>query len=229
MTTALAWGVHLLTATGTVLAFLALMAGAAGRIREAFLWLAVATAVDSCDGWLARTARVHQRLPWFNGARLDDIVDYLTFVFVPAFLIVHAGRLPPALGVAVAAGMLLSSAYGFSREDAKTDDHFFTGFPSYWNIVVLYMFALDTPPWMNAGILLGFTALVFVPIGYVYPSRTPRLRGLTIGLGLVWAVLTLMVVWQLPAPTRGLVYASLLFPAYYMALSLFLHSQRRTR
>ena len=126
-----------------------------------------------------------ERTPQFNGARLDDIVDYLTFVFVPVFILRHDGLLPAgAVGLAVAAAVLLSSAYGFSREDAKTPDHFFTGFPSYWNIVAVYMVAIQLSPLVNAAILCGLVALVFVPIGYIYPSRTPRWQAATVALGL---------------------------------------------
>jgi phosphatidylcholine synthase len=223
------WLVHAYTASSAVLAFLALLAVAAGDVRAAFLWLTVAVIVDASDGWLARLARVRERLPHFNGARLDDIVDYLTFVFVPLFLLQHTGRLPPGAGVAVVAAALLASAYGFSREDAKTDDHFFTGFPSYWNIVALYMVALGTGRATNAGILVALTALVFVPLGYVYPSRTPALRGLTLTLGVLWGLAMMVVVWQLPTPSRPLVLASLLFPAYYLMVSLALHSRRTSR
>ena len=126
-----AWLVHAFTATGAVLAYMAVEATIAGDTRRAFLWLVVATLVDAVDGALARLARVKERTPQFNGARLDDIVDYLTFVFVPVFILRHDGLLPAgASGLAVASAVLLSSAYGFSREDAKTPDHFFTGFPS---------------------------------------------------------------------------------------------------
>jgi phosphatidylcholine synthase len=223
------WLVHAYTASSAVLAFLALLAVGAGDVRAAFLWLTVAVIVDASDGWLARLARVRERLPHFNGARLDDIVDYLTFVFVPLFLLQHTGRLPPGAGVAVVAAALLASAYGFSREDAKTDDHFFTGFPSYWNIVALYMVALGTGRATNAGILVALTALVFVPLGYVYPSRTPALRSLTLTLGVLWGLAMMVVVWQLPTPSRPLVLASLLFPAYYLVVSLALHSRRAGR
>ena len=161
-----AWLVHALTATGAVLAYMAVEATIAGDTRRAFLWLVVATLVDAVDGALARLARVKERTPQFNGARLDDIVDYLTFVFVPVFILRHDGLFPPgASGLAVASAVLLSSAYGFSREDAKTPDHFFTGFPSYWNIVAVYMVAIQLAPVTNAAILCGLVALVFVPIG----------------------------------------------------------------
>ena len=223
-----AWLVHAFTASGVVLAYLAIEASVQGAARDAFIYLAVATAVDSVDGMLARLARVKERTPQFDGALLDNIVDYLTFTLVPVFLLRQQRLLPddPA-GVAIVAAVLLSSAYGFCRTDAKTPDHFFTGFPSYWNIVALYMVALDTSPSTNATFLLIFVALVFVPIGYVYPSRTPKWQGLSVGLGLAWGAAMAVVIWTLPSPPPWLVWGSLLYPVYYGALSLYLHAQRR--
>jgi len=222
-----AWLVHAFTATGAVLAYMALEATIAGDTRQAFLWLVVATLVDAVDGALARLARVKERTPQFNGARLDDIVDYLTFVFVPVFVLRHDGLLPAGLpGLAVAAAVLLSSAYGFSREDAKTADHFFTGFPSYWNIVAVYMVAIQLSPFVNAAILCGFVALVFVPIGYIYPSRTPRWQAATVALGLLWSVTMAAIIWALPHAPQWLVQASLLYPVYYFGFSFVLHFQR---
>jgi phosphatidylcholine synthase len=220
------WLVHLLTASSAVFAFLALAASVAGDLRQAFAWLALTIAIDAVDGWLARAVRVKERTPGFDGARLDDIVDYLTFVFVPAWIVASAGLVPAGWTLPVVAAMLLSSAYGFSQADAKSDDHFFTGFPSYWSIVVLYLVAMGLAPVVNAAVLLGLAVLVFVPIAYVYPSRTPTLRGLTIGLGVLWALGTLAIIWQLPAPSPWLVYGSLLYPVYYVALSLVLHARR---
>ena len=134
-------------------------------------------------------ARVKEATPGFDGARLDDIVDYLTFVFVPILLLFHAGDLPTTWGWLVAVAVLLSSAYGFASTDAKTEDYFFTGFPSYWNIVALYLHAGRLPAEVNGAILLVLSALVFVRIGYVYPTRTPVLRGVTNGLCAVWGVM----------------------------------------
>jgi phosphatidylcholine synthase len=223
-----AWLVHAFTASGAVLAYLALHDAMGGDFRRAFLWLVAATVVDSVDGALARLARVKERTPHFNGSRLDDIVDYLTFVFVPAFIIQQAALLPEGVtGFVVVAAVLLSSAYGFSREDAKTVDHFFTGFPSYWNIVAVYMVALRLAPAANAAILVALAGLVFVPIGYVYPSRTPHLRGVTVSLGIVWGVTVVILILALPDPPRWFAPISLLYPAYYLLLSFYLHSKRR--
>ena len=224
---AFAWAVHAYTASGALAAFLGTLAVIDGDYRAAFLWMVVATFVDASDGVLARVARVKETLPGFDGARLDDIVDYLTFVFLPVLLLLHAGSLPDGWGILVAAAVLLSSAYGFASLDAKTDDYFFTGFPSYWNIVAVYLYAAGLPPAVNAAILLVLVALVFVRIGYVYPSRTPVLRGLTVLLGGIWAIMILAIIIMLPDVSPALVVGSLFYPVYYVVLSLVLQARRR--
>jgi phosphatidylcholine synthase len=158
------WVAHLYTASGAVLALAATLAVFDGRFRDVFLLLALATFIDTTDGWLARGLRVKERLPGYDGARLDDIVDYLTYVFVPVLLVMRAGLLPPSSGLAVGALVLLASAYGFGQVEAKvaTSDHFFTGFPSYWNIVALYLYVWRLPEVANAVLLSALAALVFV-------------------------------------------------------------------
>ena len=226
---AAAWAVHFYTASGAILALAAVAATARGDARQAFLWLAAQVFVDSTDGWLARFTRVKERAPSIDGARLDDIVDYLTYVFVPAWMVIRFALVPEGAAWAVAGAVLLSSALGFSREDAKTSDHYFTGFPSYWNVVVLYFVLLGTSQRVNAVILLGLAALVFVPIRYVYPSRTVTLRPLTVALGALWATALLAALLGSPPASRRLAWASLLFPAYYFVLSLALDARRRAR
>lgn len=221
-----AWAVHAYTATGAVLAFAATVAAVQGRFRDAFLFLVASTVVDATDGMFARAAGIPAATPNFDGARLDDIVDYLTFVFVPMLILYLAGRLPDGWGLGVVAAVLLSSGYGFASLDAKTSDYFFTGFPSYWNIVALYLYAARTPDLFNAVLLLALVVMVFVRIGYVYPSRTPVFRGLTNLLGGLWAVIMLAVVWLLPDAPRWLVIVSLFFPVYYSVLSFWLHARR---
>ena len=225
----IAWLAHLYTASGAVLAFLAARAAFEQDYRAAFFWLALQIVVDATDGTLARRAQVSTRTPWFNGAKLDDIVDYLTYVFVPALVVWRAGLVPDTLMLVVVSAILLSSAYGFNRADAKTADHFFTGFPSYWNIVVFYLIVAGWHGTVNAVVLIAFAALVFVPVRYVYPSRTVPWRPLTIGLGVVWSVLMLMMLWDYPAVSRPLFWASLMYPCYYVALSLFLQFGSRPR
>ena len=221
-----AWLAHLYTASSAIFAFFATRAVFEHRYRDAFVWLGITIFVDATDGVLARMAKVSTRLPWFSGAKLDDIVDYLIYVFVPALIVWRAILVPDAWSTAVVAAMLLSSAYGFNRLDAKTDDHYFTGFPSYWNITVFYLFVAGWPPVVNGLILLALAVLVFVPIRYVYPSRTRPWRVPTLVMGVIWAVLMCLMLWRMPAVPRPLFFASLVFPLYYLLLSLVLHSRR---
>ncbi len=224
-----AWLVHLYTASGAVLAFLAAIETFNYRFREALLWLGVAIVVDATDGTLARLARVKEALPGFNGAGLDDIVDYLTFVFVPVLLVWRAILVPEPWMPWVCGAMLLSSALGFARAEAKTADHFFSGFPSYWNIVVCYLLVCRWPPQVNGVLLLVLAALVFAPVRFVYPSRTPVLRTPTNVLGIAWAGLLFWIVWSMPDVSRGWVTASFFFPAWYTGLSLLLEARRGRR
>jgi phosphatidylcholine synthase len=226
---AAAWAVHALTASGAVMGLAALESTVQGDYRAAFLWMIAATAVDGVDGWLARLARVGERAPSLDGQRLDDIVDYLTYVVAPAFLLLRSGLLPAALGWPVAGAILLASAYGFSRTDAKTPDHFFTGFPSYWNIVALYLYVLGMSPAANAAVLLALVALVFVPIGYAYPSRMAAWQVPTVAFGTIWAALMILIAWMLPNVSHSAVYVSLAFPLYYLVVSLVLHARRARR
>ena len=222
-----AWAVHAYTASGAIAAFAATLAVIGGNYRSAFLWIIVATLIDSTDGVLARVVRIKETLPGFDGARLDDVVDYLTYVFVPVLLLYHAGDLPVGLpGMATACAVLLGSAYGFASLDAKTDDHFFTGFPSYWNVVALYLHVARLPAVFNAAVLLVLVAMIFIRIGYVYPSRTPVLRGLTVGLGAIWAIMVVAIVLTMPLVPRGLWIGSLFFPVYYLMLSFALQARR---
>jgi phosphatidylcholine synthase len=222
-----AWIAHLYTASGAVFAFLAATNIFEHDYRTAFFWLYLQVVVDATDGVLARQLRVRQRLPWFNGAKLDDIVDYLCYVFVPALFVWRALLVPDRWSVPVAAAMLLSSAYGFNRDDAKTEDHFFLGFPSYWNVVVFYLFVARWPTELNAAILLTLAVLVFVPVRYLYPSRGAVFQKPTLALGLVWGALMLVMLWQFPAVSLGVFLASLVFPIYYAVLSLWLETRRR--
>jgi phosphatidylcholine synthase len=221
-----AWLVHAYTGTGAVLAFAAAWGVVHGYDRVALGAMFVATIVDATDGMLARRARVKQVLPEIEGGRIDDIVDYMTFVLVPMLLLEASGGLHAFAVVPVVGAVLLSSLYGFVAPDAKTSDHFFTGFPSYWNIVVLYLLLFRVSPSVNAVALLALSALIFVRIGYVYPSRTPTLRRTTLALGTLWAGALAAIIWLWPSPPAWLAIGSLAFPVYYVVLSLALHFRR---
>jgi len=146
---------------------------------------------------------------------------------VPAFFMLQMNLLPAGWAMPVLALVVIASGYGFSQAAAKTADHFFTGFPSYWNIVAFYLYALGWSPGVNAAWLVALAVGVFVPIRYVYPSRTTTLRALTVTLGIAWAVALVYALLHLDPVPRRLVVASLAFPVYYVVLSLVLHVRRR--
>lgn len=224
----LAWLVHLYTALGALVGLVSLLAIERGAFRDTFFLMGLAVVIDATDGTLARAARVKELIPWFDGDLLDEIVDYLNYVIVPCFFLLHAGLLPPQDSLWLAMLPLLASAYGFCQRSAKTADHFFLGFPSYWNIVVFYLYVLKTPAWLNGFVILALSALVFVPIKYIYPSRSPRFRIQTNVIGALWSATVFYIIYSLPHIPSTIVFASLLFPAYYAALSLWLEFHRLT-
>ena len=223
---AAAWGVHLLTASSAPAGLFAILATVRGDAQTAFAWMAYTIFVDAIDGTLARYFEVKRVMPTIDGARLDDCVDYFTYVVVPVFFMVHTGMLPAPLAAPVAALVLVASLFGFGRTDAKTDDHFFTGFPSYWNITVFYLWVLQWPGWASALLLTVFAIGVFVPVRYVYPSRTTTLRPLTVGLGCLWAVALLWAIAHLEPRPTAIVGASLAYVVYYFVLSFVLTRRR---
>lgn len=217
-----AWTVHLLTAAGAAAGLMAVIAIAHAEWMHAFSWMAITLLIDSCDGMLARACRVKEVLPQFDGALLDNIVDYFTYVMVPAFFIYESGIVPDGFALACALAITLSSGYQFCQADAKTADHCFKGFPSYWNIVVFYLFMLALPGWLNTAVLLCLAIAVFVPVKYLYPSRTLFLRPLTLMLSTAWGlVLAVILLYQLEGHTP-LLYVSLAYVAYYLSMSAYL-------
>jgi phosphatidylcholine synthase len=217
----LAWGVHFYTATGLVAAALiAVLIVRAGDVpfRQAFGLMMLATFIDSTDGWLARRARVKDVLPGFDGRKLDDLVDFLNYTSLPLLLLWRANILQGQWAWWLLLP-LLASAYGFSQADAKTDDGFFLGFPSYWNVVALYLYLLRPHAWLSLMIIIVLSLLTFVPTRYLYPSqRTPFSRS-TILLCAMWAVLLIFIVAGVVRESRLAVLLSLCFPAYYMVVS----------
>ncbi|MFN2280832.1 MAG: CDP-alcohol phosphatidyltransferase family protein, partial [Anaerolineales bacterium] len=168
--------VHIYTAMGLVVAFASFLAMLNGDARAVFLWQGLALFIDATDGPLARRWEVTRWIPTFNGRKLDDIVDYINYTLIP-ILFTFYFEIVNGPGVIVLPVVLMASAYGFSQEHAKTDDGYFTGFPSYWNLLVFYLFLLKLPPWASAVILGMFAVLVFVPVRYLTWRSTvlPRL------------------------------------------------------
>ncbi|MFT4624186.1 MAG: phosphatidylcholine synthase [Myxococcota bacterium] len=219
---AAAWGVHAYTAVGLPLAFFSVIALFEGDVAGFWLLNCTAVFVDATDGTLARRVKVREVLPQFDGRRLDDIVDFITFAFLPSLALWRFDMLPVGLEWFAALPML-ASGYGFCQERAKTDDSF-VGFPSYWNIVVLYMELLGASPWVTLYTILALCVLVFVPIHYLYPTKTRLLRPVTMGLGSLWAGAMVVMAFNLEADwVRKVAAWSMLYPAYYLIISLVHH------
>jgi phosphatidylcholine synthase len=181
-------GVHLFTALGAVCGLLAALAAFDGAWERMFAWLGVALIIDGIDGIFARLTKVDERLPRFSGERLDLVVDYVTYVFVPALALVRAGFLEGAVGLVFAASILLSSLYHFADLASKGDDYSFIGFPAVWNLVAFYLFAFAAPQWATYAIVGACIVLTFVPMRWVHPLRVVRLRLPTLAVTLLWAV-----------------------------------------
>ncbi len=225
----LAWGVHLYTALGLVLAAgIAVLLVRGGP--EAFLWsfilMMVATLVDATDGTLARRVKVKDVLPNFDGRKLDDITDFLTYTFLPLMLVWRAQILPEGCEAWLLLP-LLASAYGFCQVEAKTDDGYFLGFPSLWNVVAFYLYVLDLHAWLALGIVIVLSLMTFVPSRYLYPSQPGLLNRISNILAVLWTffliwILRDLAVGQLPA-SHGTMWTvalvSLFYPLYYMGAS----------
>ena len=180
--------VHLLTATGAAFALLALLAAARGDWQSMFVWLGVALVVDSIDGPLARRVHITTVLPRWSGERLDLIVDFLTYVAVPAFAVSQADLLPQQFRLPGGIAILLSSLFHVADQESKTKEGYFVGFPAIWNVVCLYLFAFMPSPVVSLVIVVAFVVLTFVPIFCVHPFRVAELRAFTWLVTALWAV-----------------------------------------
>ncbi len=222
---AAAWGVHLYTALGLVLALASVDALVHADAQRFLLLNLAAMFIDGSDGTLARKVRVKEVVP-FDGALLDNIADYITYVFLPALAFVAFDLLPGSWQWVVVMPVL-ASVYQFCQSIAKTDESF-VGFPSYWNLVFLYFYVLQPDPMTTAISLLALSVLVFVPIHYVYPSRTVLLKPLTLGLGMVWFAACVAIGLAPHASWAPMVaLGSLAYVAYYIVLSGVLHFRIR--
>jgi phosphatidylcholine synthase len=182
----------------------------------------VATIIDATDGTFARRVRVKVVTPNFDGRRLDDLIDFLTYTCLPLFLLWRAEMLPSEWRWWLLVP-LISSAYGFCQVSIKTEDGFFLGFPSYWNIVVFYLYLLRPPPEFTLAVLLTFSVLTFIPLRYLYPTQPGKLNRLALWFGIPWAIL-LGVILALDPTTyprliQTLTLISLSYPACYFAVS----------
>lgn len=214
-----AWAIHGLTASGAVIAMLALTAVTDGDPASAFLWLGLALVVDGVDGPLARRYRVLEVLPRISGETLDLVVDYLTYVVVPAVMLASLGLLPDGLGPVTAGAVLAVSLYTFANRDMKTGDNYFEGFPAIWNVLALYMWVLDTDPWANLAVIALCAALTFTRLKFTHPLRVVKLRTLTLALTALWAGLSLLMVTTYPAVPQAAMWLWVALIGYFLGLT----------
>lgn len=213
--------VHVFTGLGIVCGLFATRAVLAGAWEEAFAWLGLALIIDGIDGTFARMANVAVRLPRFSGERLDLVIDYVTYVFIPALALLQAGFLQGWPGLVLASLILLSSLFHFSDTASKTDDHCFVGFPAVWNIVAFYVFAFRLPVWASEALVLVCVIFTFVPMPWAHPLRTPLLWPATVVVMGLWCVAAFLAIWS-GFPASPLVQVILLVGAVYgIGLSFF--------
>jgi phosphatidylcholine synthase len=197
----IAWAVHAFTISGIIAGFLALVAVLKGDAVVAFMWLGVALFVDGIDGSLARKARVREYTPNFDGASLDLVIDYFTYVAVPALMVYWFKMVPldwifsgSTWSLIAAVIIMAVSCYTFANVGMKSEDYYFVGFPAIWNVVVLYFYLLGTGPAINLFVILALSVLTFVPIKFVHPLRVTHWRAITIPMTVFWVAMTLSLV-----------------------------------
>jgi phosphatidylcholine synthase len=212
--------VHILTASGVLAGFQALLATIAHRWDAAFLWLAIATLIDGIDGPLARRFKVKTHLARFSGERLDLVIDYFTYVIVPALMIYASGLVPAGLGWLAAAIVLMTSLFHFSDKESKTEDGFFVGFPAIWNIVAFLLFVFAPPPALGFAVIALLGGLTFVPLKWVHPVRVRRWRPLTIAVLASWAAAGAAALQQGFPPSTAVQMAIALCSLYLLAFGL---------
>lgn len=223
----LGWMIHLFTASGACIGLLALFATYQNQQIKALWLMGAALAIDAVDGMFARMIKIKQAVPSIDGELLDNIVDFVNYTIVPCFFLLVSDLLPDYWRVICVMAITFSSTYQFSQIDAKTSDHFFKGFPSYWNIAVFYLFFWQMSEITNMIILLLLAVLSFIPIKYVYPSRLDYLtankflRVSMIFLTILWGLATAGLLWIYPESNHILVAVSLCYTMLYLAISLY--------
>lgn len=221
------WLIHAFTASGACMGLMALYAIHQNNFLLALWLMCAAIIIDAVDGMFARKVRIKEAVPGVDGALLDNIVDFFNYTMVPCFFLLVTNLLPPYWRLVCVMAITFSSAYQFTQVDAKTTDHFFKGFPSYWNIAVFYLFFWQMSEVTNMIILLVLAILSFVPIKYVYPSRLDYLTNnkyLRVSMVLVtilWGAATTGLLWLYPQSNHFLVGISLGYALLYIGISLY--------
>ena len=217
---ALAFFVHVFTASGAALALLALLAAVREDWSMMFVLLGGALIVDAVDGPLARRLQVAAVLPRWSGEVLDLVVDFTTYVFLPAYAVAAAGVMPDGLAIAAGAAIAVTGALYFADRNMKTDDNHFRGFPAVWNVIAFYLLLLRPEPWIAVAVVAVFAGLTFSPVRFVHPFRVRRLRRLSVALLALWSVLAAVAVWHGLAPGIGINAALCLIAVYFLVAGL---------
>lgn len=215
-----ALGVHLFTASGAALGLMALLAAVEHDFPKMFWWLGAALVVDGVDGALARKADAKRALPGVSGDTLDLVVDYVTYVLVPAYALAVSGLMPAGFGAPAAALILVTSALYFAIADMKTDDWYFRGFPAIWNVAAFYLLVLSPAPAVALGVVVALAALTFAPIAFVHPVRVRRLRPLTLAATFLWSIFAVVAVAQRLDPDAIVIAALCALGLYFVTLGL---------
>lgn len=188
--------VHCLTASGSFLAFLSLVAASEERWTAMFWWLGLALLVDGIDGPIARKLEVKEVLPTWSGELLDNIIDYVTYVIIPAFALYQRGFMGEGLSFLSAAIIVVSSAIYYADTGMKTKENFFKGFPVVWNMVVFTLYVIEPGPWVAFATVLICGILTFVPINFLHPVRVERLRPINLGVTIAWCAFGMLALAQ---------------------------------
>ena len=223
------WALHLLTSFGIICSFFALKNTIDGEIFKAFMWLGLGLFIDSIDGTIARFLKVNESLPHIDGHMLDSIIDYINYIFVPAFMLHYFGILPEILDIIIPAIIMVTSVISYSNKNTKTDENYYIGFPAIWNVVVLYLVILNYNSLINTGVLIFLIILKILPLRFVHPFRTEKFRKLTLVMSFSWFVFTsLIVIIREHSYFSGYyeycLSVWLLLSFYYIFLTLFLNS-----
>lgn len=217
---AAAFGVHIFTACGGACALLALLAAAGARWTQMFLWLGLALIIDGVDGTFARRLGVSELLPRWSGEVLDFIVDYATYVLVPAYALAAGDVLPPLAAPALGIIVAVTGALYFADRQMKTADGYFRGFPALWNIVAFYLFLLRPPPWLGGVAVIALCAATFAPLYFLHPVRASRWRSLNLAMLVCWAVLALWALARNLGPPGWVAAALAVIAVYFVAVGL---------
>jgi phosphatidylcholine synthase len=215
-----AFAVHVFTACGAALAFLALVLAVGEHWAAMFFCLGLALVVDGADGPLAREFKVAEVLPRWSGETLDLIIDFTTYVFVPAYAIAASGQLPKGLAVPAGIVVVITGALYFADRNMKTPDNYFRGFPGLWNLAAFYLYLLEPPEWASAAMVAALAVLTFLPLKFLHPLSVKRLRALNVALLAAWAMLAFIAVMYNLAPGPFVVWPIVAIALYFFAAGL---------